>query len=689
MPVVLIFSGCNISNPPVAEQIPSEKVIHGVTVSDPYKWMENPEDPKTIAYIKAENAYTDHYFKRISGLKENLQKEFEERYTYQTRLGSIPILEGDYYYYKRIPKGKEFPVHYMKLNEENAKEEQILDENELSKGSLNFRLDQFLVSPDNSSYLYCYTLNGDSSRLIVRSFDSKSFADSIIAPVTYSVWAQNGRSIVYVKDDKEILVHKINSPAGTDVLIYSEKRHELFVDIELSGSGKYIFISSYNNESTECSFIPADLKSIKPVLIDPLKKGRRYFADHFGSGFFMILSGPCSGNRSLYKAFISNPSAKNWSTVLEGSDSLVINSYTVVEGKYLLLFETKNMDARMRLIDLTVGGKDNQITFREPDGQVEFLYYDRKEGKIVFSFSSLLTPVTVYAYAIDSRKLTIRRQPAIRDYRKEGYIAEMLWARSGDGTMVPISVIHKNGTKRSDGLNPLFLEAYGSYGNPDQLIFNADMISLLDRGVYLARAHVRGSGELGNRWWEAGKLMKKKNAIDDYLACAEFLIKEGYTARGMITAAGSSAGGIVIGAAVNKRPELFKAALLMMPSVDPLTELLDSVRSNNARNEWPEFGNPSVREQFEYLLSYAPYNNIKKQDYPAMLFRTSLKDQNVDYSGPLKMVARLRATSTGKNIILIRTDDRRTHIGDTGLRENLEFWAENRAFILEQYGIEE
>jgi oligopeptidase B len=212
---------------------------------------------------------------------------------------------------------------------------------------------------------------------------------------------------------------------------------------------------------------------------------------------------------------------------------------------------------------------------------------------------------------------------------------------------------------------------------------------LLDRGIYLATAHIRGGGEMGNKWGEAGKLMKKKNAINDYIACAEFLIKQGYTAKGLITAAGSSAGGIVIGAAVNERPELFKAALLMMPGVDPLTDLLDSLRYNNARNEWPEFGNPSIREQFDYLYSYAPYNNVRKQDYPAMLFRTSTQDQNADYSGPLKMVARLRAISTGKNIVLIRTDDRKTHMGDTGISGDFEFWSENRAFILDQYGIKE
>lgn len=686
--LVANFFGCSRARPPIAPLIASEQVIHGVKVTDPYKWMENPKNPKTIAYINAENAYADHYFDRISELKDKLLNEFEERDAYERVQGTIPILRGNYFYYTRIPSGKDFAVHYRKLNSENAKEEPLLDENRLAKESLNFCMNQFLASPDNSCYFYCYTLNGDKCRLMIRSFDDKAAADSIIAPVTNAIWAPDCKSIVYMKDDKEVLVHKINTPASQDVLIYTEKREELKVDVDLSGSGKYIFITSYNNESTECFYIPADLKNLKPVLIDPLKNGRRYFPDHFGSSYFLVMSNQNSGHQSLYKAFISSPSARNWTTVLEGSDSLYINSYTVIDQKYLLFFETKKMDARMRLIDLSLGGKDNQITFREPDGQMEFLYYDRQEGKIAFSFSSFLTPVTVYNYAIDSHKLTIRRRPAIRDYRKEDYIAELVWVKSGDGILVPISMIHKNGMKRSDGRNPLYLEAYGSYGYADLWDFNSARISLLDRGFYLATAHVRGGGELGNKWWEAGKLMNKKNAVADYLACVEFLIKQGYTPKGMITAVGSNAGGMVIGAAVNERPDLFKSVLLMMPYVDPVPNLFDSARNMNT-NEWQEFGNPNIREQFEYLYGYSPYDNIKKQDYPAMLFRTSLKDQQVEFSGPLKMVARLRANATGKNILLIRLDDRKTHMGDTGEKGDNEFRAENWAFILDQYGIEE
>jgi oligopeptidase B len=688
LPLVGLLFGCNHSRPPVAEQIASEKVIQGVRITDPYKWMENLNDPNTIAYINAENTYTDHYFNHLSGLKNNLLKELEERDTYENKKGTIPILIGNYFYYTRTNSGKDFPNHYRKLNNENAKEEPLLDETQLAEGSLNYRMNQFLASPDNSCYFYCYTLNGDKCRLMIQSFGSKVFADSIIAPVTSAIWAPDCKSIVYVKDCKEVFIHKINTSATQDVLTYIEKREDLKVDVDVSGSGKYIFINSYNKESTECSFIPSDLKNTKPKLIDPLKVGRRYFTDHFGSNFFLILSDEDYGNRRLYKALISSPSVRNWATVLEGNDSLYIDDFTLIDQKYLLLFETKKLNARMRLIDLSFGGKDNQITFREPDGHIEFLYFDRQEGKIVFFFASMLTPITLYNYDIDSHQLTIRMQSAIKDYHKENYIAELVWAKSGDGTLVPISMIHKNGMKRSDGRNPLYLEGYGSYGCTVQKDFNSARISLLDRGFYLAMAHVRGGGELGKKWWEAGKLMNKKNAVADYLACAEYLIKQGYTAKGMITAAGSNAGGLVIGAAVNQHPDLFKAVLLMMPFVDPLSSLLDSASYKDNPDEWPEFGNPNIPEQFEYIYGYSPYDNIKKQDYPAMLFRTSFKDQKAEFSGPLKMVAKLRATATGKNILLIRIDDRKTHMGDTGKKKDNDFMAENWAFILDQYEIE-
>ncbi len=685
--LLILMFGCNRLKPPVAQQIPSEQVVQGIHLTDPYKWMENPRDPKTIAYINAENDYADHFLDRIE-LKDRLLKEFEERDAFADKWGTNPVLTGDYFYYARISPGKDYPVHYRKSNTDNAKEESILDENMLSKGSSDYRMNQFLASPDNSCYFYCYTLNG-IDRLIIQSFDGKKPNDSIIASVAHAIWGQDGKSVIYVKNKKEVFVHKQNTPDSQDFLIYNEKRHDLDVDIYLSESGKYIFVKSGNANSDEISCFPADLKITKPKLIEPLKEGTKYFPNHFGSDFFLILCDQDSGTRKLYKAMIDNPSAKNWSTVLEGNDSIYINDFTVIDQKYLLLFETKQLNARMRLIDLSYGGKDNQITFREPGGRMEFNYFNRKAEKIVFSFASLLTPYTTYFYDINTRELIIGRPPLVKDYQKENYITETVWAKSGDGTLIPISMVHKNGMKRSDGKNPLYLEAFGSYGLPVQDDFNSARLSLLDRGFYLAVAHVRGGGEFGRKWWDAGRLLNKKNAINDYLVCAEFLANQGYTTKGMITAAGSYEGGMIIGAAANQRPDLFKSVLLLMPAMDIVADVLHSSINTINHDKKMEFGNPVDRQQFEYLYSYAPYENIKKQKYPAMLFRSSLEGQQTEYYDALKMVAKLRATESGKNICLLRTDTGKLNMENYKEKEDEKFWAENFAFILKQYGIEE
>jgi oligopeptidase B len=685
--LLTLVCGCNRLKPPVAQQIPSEQVVQGIHLTDPYKWMENTKDPKTIAYINAENEYADHYLDRID-LKNRVLKEFEERDEFADKWGTNPVLTGDYFYFARITPGKDYPIHYRKLNVDNAKEESFLDENVLSNGSSDYKMKQFLSSPDNSCYLFSYTLNG-IDRLIIQSFDGKTSNDSIIASITYALWAQDGKSVIYVKDKKEVFVHKLHTPASQDLLIYDEKRMDLDVDINLSGSGKYIFVKCSNAGSDEYSYFPADLKTMKPMLIEPYKEGTKYFPNHFGSDFFLILSDQDSGTRKLYKAMIDNPSAKNWSTVLEGNDSIYINDFTVIDQKYLLLIETRQMNARMRLIDLSYGGKDNQITFREPDGHIEFNYFNSKAEKIVFSFASLLTPYTTYNYDINTRELIIGRPPLVKDYQKENYITETVWVKAADGTLIPVSMVHKNGMKRSDGKNPLYLEAFGSYGLVVQSDFTSARLSLLDRGFYLAVAHIRGGGEFGRKWWESGKLLNKKTAINDYLSCAEFLVEQGYTAKGTITATGSYEGGTVIGAAVNQRPDLFKSVLLLMPDMDMVADVLDSSVNTINHDKRIEYGNPANRQQFEYLHSYSPYDNTKKQEYPAMLFRSSLGCQLVECYGALKMVAKLRSIASGKNIFLIKTSSGKLNMGNYREKEDEKFWAENWAFILKQYGIEE
>ena len=491
-----------------------------------------------------------------------------------------------------------------------------------------------------------------TNHLIVKSFKDKSVTDSIVGPVTKAVWAQDGKSVIYVRNKKDVLAHKLMTPVSQDVVIYSGKRGNLDVTVNSSGSGKYIFITSCNKQSNEWSFIPSDLRTTKPKLMNPVRDGRKYFPNHFGSDFFLILSVSDNGLRKLYKAPLNSGSDKEWTTVLEGNDSLYMNDFTVVEQKYLILFETKQLIAKLRLIDLTQSGKDNQITFKEPDGHFEFNYYDSKENRIVFSFASLLTPYTTYNYNLMDRELTINRPPAVKDYQKGNYIAETVWAKSTDGTLIPVSMIHKNGMKRSDGNNPVYLEACGNYGNILHADFNAYSMSLLDRGFYIAVAHIRGGGEFGKTWWDAGKLLNKKNAVNDYIACAEFLISHGYTTRGMITAAGNRSAGMIIGTALNERPDLFKTALMVTPYFDIVSDLVDSSGNVSNEDQRKEFGDPGNKQQFEYLYSYSPYYNVKKQDYPAMLFRVIPEKNEISSSGAFKMLAKLQDNCNREEILL-------------------------------------
>ena len=341
LPVLLFLLACNHPKPPIADVIPAKQVIRGVNYTDPYKYLENSKDPKTVSYIRAENEYAEHYFDHLSRLKNNLLKEFEGQDNYEKQRGSIPMLTGKYFYYKRIPDGKTFPVRYRKMKGNYAKEEIVLDENLLIKGVENFNMDQFLVSPDNSMFLFTYKVNNGRHRLIIKNFGNQFCIDSITGDISSTAWAGDGKSIVYVKDEKEVLIHQLGTAVEHDKTIYLEKRDDLHVDVNLSASAKYIFITSRNNESTEWSYLPSDLKSLRPMLIESFREGRTYFVDHYGSDFFLILSDQGTPDRKLFKSFISRPSEKNWITVLEGKDGYHIDGYNVIEEKYLLLLEKK------------------------------------------------------------------------------------------------------------------------------------------------------------------------------------------------------------------------------------------------------------------------------------------------------------------------------------------------------------
>jgi len=519
--------------------------------------------------------------------------------------------------------------------------------------------------------------------------DPKQTGNKEITAESTSVTSPDGKNTLFVKN-RDLFVHRIGSPSSEDRLIYSEPDPRFMIGITLSASGKFVFIKVCNNETTETWFLPSDLRTLRPVRIQLRESGHRYTVEHYSSDYFWILSNLNALNGKLVQAKIGYPGSDFWITAISYHDSTFLQGFAVINQKYLLLLEKRFPKTSCRIIDMTPKRgeeRENRVTFTEPDGNLIYEGYDSIHGKILLRYSSVLSPVTLYTYDPVSRKLGIRWQTKIKQYIKDDYAAKLVWVPSQDRTAIPVTILYKQGLDKKDGTNPLLLTAYGCYGLENPAKFNSPYISLLDRGFYVAIAHIRGGGELGPVWWEEGRRLKKKNSFTDFLDCAEFLINHQYTSRGLITATGIGAGGLVMGVAANERPDLFKAVILEVPFVDPLSALLDSAKNQPEVNEWMEFGNPNEKPLFDYILSYSPYQNVRKQDYPAMFFRAGYLDKNVTCAETMKMAASLRKNKTGEHILLIRTEMDPDHQESTGPELRVQQLADQFAFILDLYGM--
>jgi len=496
----------------------------------------------------------------------------------------------------------------------------------------------------------------------------------------------DGKYIIYVDDHNSVLIHLQGSSSTTDSLIYSEKDKGAVVMVALSASKKFIFIVIETLDMSETRFLPGDLHNLKPIIIQPRERGHRYHVDHYGSDYFWIQTNQNAPNGRLVQGKVAHPGSKFWITTIVYHDSTFLQGFALVNQKYLVLLERKSLKASVRIVDLSSKTREemNRITFSEPDGGLKSDGYDSIEGKLLIRYSSMLTPPTQYIYNLSSRRLGIRWQTKIKNYNKDDYGSRLLWAKSKDGTVIPLTVLYKKDFDKQDGTNPLLLTTFGCYGLTDTVKFHTSFISLLDRGFYVVFAHIRGGGELGQVWWEEGRGLKKKNAFNDFLDCAEFLISRKYTSKGLITALGKEAGGLIIGVAVNERPDLFKAILFQSPLMDPLSLTLDSAGNRLYANDRLEFGNPCEKLYYDNILSYSPYENIRKQDYPPMFFCSAeTKGNYCDYES-IKSVARLRKNKTGDNILIFRIG-----MNESPPENRYKSLAEQWAFILNLYDIKQ
>jgi oligopeptidase B len=675
--------------PPVAKKIPRTSTVHGTTLSDDYFWMRDKKNPEVISYLEAENAYTAAMTKQTAELQEHLYKEMLARIKETDT--NVPYALGGYLYYTRTEQGKQYPVYARRKGQMTAPEQVLLDLNEMAKGNSFMAVGEFDVTADTNLLAYSTDSNGYREYTLyvkdLRTGESTKIADR----VSSAAWAADDKTLFYVvdhpvnKNPYQLYRHTLGR-AGADELVYEEKDEMFGIGVERSRSRGYIFLTSASHTTSEVRFLPAD-KPAEPLrLMLPREAGHEYYVDHHGDRFYIRTNEKGARNFKLVSAPTATPTRENWKEVIPHRAGVMLSGVDFFKDFYVVT-ERGNATPRLRLFDYKTN-RAVDIGVPEPVYSISLgANHEYDTSKIRYNYQSFITPSSVYDYDVKTTKSELlKQQPVLGGYDPTLYRSERVYAVAPDGTKVPVSLVYKKDLKL-DGRRPLLLNAYGSYGIPSNVTFSSARLSLLDRGVVYATAHIRGGGDLGKEWHDAGKMMTKKNTFTDFIAAAEYLVKEGYTSKDRLVITGGSAGGLLMGAVTNMRPDLFKAVVAYVPFVDVINTELDDTLPLTA-GEWEEWGNPvKSKENFLYMLSYSPYDNVAAKDYPAMLVKTSLNDSQVLFHEPTKYVAKLRAMKTDKNPLLFKINMGAGHGGASGRYDALHEAAFDYAFMLTQMGI--
>jgi oligopeptidase B len=672
--------------PPLAKKVAHRTVLHGDVRRDDYFWLQEKESPEVRAYLEAENAYTDAVMKPTAPYQEALYQEILGRIQ-ETDL-SVPYRKGEYFYYSRTEEGKQYPIHCRKKGTLEAPEEVTLDLNALAKDEKFLALGAYEVSDDG--HLLAYSLDTTGFRqytLHVKDLRTGELGPERIPKTTSVTWAGDNRTLFYGVEDAakrpyRIYRHELGS--RDDPLVYEETDARFYLWGSRSRSKAFVFIGANSMTTSEVRFLPADQPAAPLRMIALRENEHEYSVDHHGDQFYIRTN---SGGRNfrLVTAPVSDPGRKNWKELVPHRESVMLESIELFAG-HAVLSERKNGLPVIRIRDLGTG-KFHRVPFPElvydvyPHTNAEF-----DTARYRFNYQSLATPSSVYDYDMRTRERTLLKQEPVKGgYDPSRYKSERLYARASDGKKVPISVVYRKGMRRN-GRNALLLTGYGAYGAPTSATFSSARVSLLDRGVIVALAHIRGGGDLGKKWHDQGRMMAKRNTFTDFIAVAEHLIARRYTAPERLVIEGGSAGGLLMGAVTNMRPDLFKAVVSRVPFVDVLNTMSDPTLPLTVI-EYEEWGNPQIKEQYAYMRTYCPYTNLERKAYPAILARTSLNDSQVMYWEPAKYVAKLRALKTDRNPLLFRIIMAGGHGGPSGRYSHLRETAFNYAFILTQLGI--
>ncbi len=681
----------NAPAPPVAKKITRTTTVHGMTLSDDYFWMRDKKNPEVITYLEAENAYTDAMMKPTAALQEKLYKEMLSRIKETDQ--QVPYMSGGYLYYTRTEAGKQYAVWARRKGTMSAPEEVLLDLNEMVKGHPYMSVNDFEVSDDTN--LLAYSTDSTGYREYTLNVkDLRTGAVTKIAERVSSVaWASDNKTLFYVTDHPvnknpfQLYRHTLGA-SGADELIYEEKDEMFGIGVERSRSRGYIFLTSGSHTTSEVRYLAADKPTEAFRIILPRETGHEYYVDHHGNQFFIRTNEAGARNFKLVVAPASDPRRENWKEVIPHRAGVMLGGVELFKDFYVIS-ERGNATPRLRIGDYKTW-KATDIAVPEPVYSISLgANHEYDTTKVRYSYQSFITPSSVYDYDVKTgRSELLKQQPVLGGYDPKLYNSERVYATASDGTKIPISLVYKKDLKL-DGRRPMLLGAYGSYGIPSNVTFSSNRLSLLDRGVIFATAHIRGGGDLGKEWHDAGKMMSKKNTFTDFIAAAEYLVNQKYTSRERLVITGGSAGGLLMGAVTNMRPDLFKAVVAYVPFVDVINTELDDTLPLTA-GEWEEWGNPiKSKENFQYMLSYSPYDNVAAKDYPAMLVKTSLNDSQVLFHEPTKWVAKLRSMKTDKNILLLKVNMGAGHGGASGRYDALHEAAFDYAFMLTQMGIKE
>ncbi|MFO7656749.1 MAG: S9 family peptidase [Bacteroidales bacterium] len=676
--------------PPRAQIIPDTMTEFGNMRVDNYFWMKDRKNPAVMEYLMAENKYCDTVMVHTIKLQEKLYTEMRGRIKEVDQ--SVPVYDNGYYYYQRTEKDMQYPIYCRKRGSLTADEELLFDVNDMAEGSPAFLFAGYEVSDDNKMAAYMYNTTGSYAEFILKFRDLTTNEDLIhqIESVQNFTWCGNNKSVFYIVANESlrpyrVYLHTVNN-TGRDKMVYEEKDELFNLYVSRSKSKDFIYFISASFTTTEYRFIKADEPWSEMKLFRPRRKEVEYYAEHHKEKIFISYKNTANINSKIYEAPLTGyQDSASWKEVLGHNKMVKIQDMEVFE-KYLALYVRKDGLDGLEIVDIATGNKKS-VEFPEPVYVIDIMSAPEYSSlKFRYSYSSLNRPATVYDYNMatgETEKLKEQEIPS--GFNANDYVVERLWADSHDGTKVPVALVYRKNLKKN-GKNPALLYGYGSYGYNTDAYFRSTVFSLVDRGFVYALAQVRGGSEMGEQWYEDGKLMKKMNTFLDFIACAEYLINENYTNPSCLSIQGGSAGGLLVGAVANMRPDLFNTVIAEVPFVDVINTMQDKSLPLTTQ-EYEQWGNPADEQAYRYILSYSPYDNVKEQPYPSILATTGWNDSQVQYHEPAKWVAKLRTNKTSDNLLLLKTNLESGHGGATGRFDYLKDIAFNYAFILDRMGI--